>query len=95
MSIMTAVNAWNDIEKFKEELHTYPDEVLDKIKQMIVDEFDIRVQLKIENNNFAEVLQEEYELGRYDGVRAYRARTGTDLKVAFELFSRKMRKLSK
>lgn len=89
MSILNAVKAWNDIEKFKEELHTYPDEIIHQLKMMIYDEESLRVKIKLEKELHPEFLPEELEMTSSDGIRAYRLRTGIkDLKLVFELWKR-------
>lgn len=94
MSILNAVRAWNDIEKFKEELHTYPDEILDKIFNMIRDEQNVRLKIAIEQDNFPDISQEELGMKRIEGIKAYKNRTNLDLKMVLEIWRHKVENFS-
>ena len=90
MSILKAVNAWQDIELFKKDLRLYPDEVLTYILGFLQNEIDFRT--KINNNDFPPFLDTEKQMSRYQGIKSYMRRTNVGLGVAFQLWQRNVEK---
>jgi len=73
-----------DIEDFKAQIHEYPDEILDKVKEMIWNE----QRWRLENTDFELMNESELKLSKVHAIRAYRERTNTTLMVGLEVWKR-------